>query len=118
MTPEQRKTQLEAAERRYQDEVANILDHHKVITSDGYLGRQNLIDEYCTEFNGMSKTIKEQKTVIARREQTIERLYKAVDENRAVVKEQKTVIARREQTIERLYKTIDELEGKLKENTK
>jgi len=34
MTPEQRKTQLDAAERRYQDEVTNILDHHKVITCD------------------------------------------------------------------------------------
>jgi len=126
MTPEQRKTQLEAAERRYQDEVANILDHHRVITGDGYLGRQDLIDEYCAEFNGMSKTIKEQRDIICALESGIDRKNKTIDDGGCAglqdlideygeefnkmsktIKDQKTVIAHREQTIERLYKSMD-----------
>jgi len=72
-------------------------------------GLQDLIDEYGTEFNKMSKMIKLQKTEIAHQEQTIESMYKSTDARQAAVREQKNIVSILKSAVNQRDKTIDEL---------
>jgi len=133
MTPDRHNieiTQLDDAERRYQEEVADILDHHKAITSEGYAGRQDLIDEYCTEFNDMSRTIKDQKDIISALESGVDiaaglqKKVDSLDEHAGVkdtvialamkrIAEQKTTLTERHNRISTLHGLIRGLEAKI-----